>query len=75
VVQYCIDSEDGSFHGDRLRALPDPIEARKEIIPNPDLDPQGILIYPDGNKHEIDFAAYDPPIPRVSSPVDGPDAV
>jgi hypothetical protein len=74
-MQYYIDSEDGSFHGDRLRALPDPIEARNEIIPTlGSVDPD-ILSHLPGNEHEVDLAAYDLPIPAVSSSVNGPDAV
>ena len=75
ALQYNISSEGGGFHGDRLRALPDPIPARDEIIPSPDSDPSSVLNHPFGNEHKIDFAAYDPPTPMVSSPVDGPDAV
>jgi hypothetical protein len=56
--------------------LPDPIPTRNEIIPNSDfISPESVLNYPVGNEHKVDLAAYDPPTPIVSSPVDGPDAV
>ena len=74
-LQYNIASKDGSFHGDKLRALPDPIQARKEIIPDPDYVPPDVLNYPPGDEHKVDFDAYDSPTPAVSSFVDGPDAV
>lgn len=75
TVQYSRRSEDVGFHGDRLRSLPDPVPTKNEIIPDPDSIPLSILNHPIGNKHEVDFAAYDSPPPTVSSPADGPDAV
>ena len=75
VVQYNLCSGDGGFHGDKLRALPDPIPARNEIIPDPDLIPLSVLNHPIGNKYEVDFAAYDSPTPTVFTSVEGPDAV
>ena len=74
-LQYKIASEGSGFHGDKLRALPDPIPAKKEIIPDPDSIPLSVLNYPTENTHEIDFAAYDSPALTVSSSVDGPDAM
>lgn len=75
AIQYNISEEGEGFHGDKLRALPDPIPARDEIIPNLDSVPMSVLNHPVGNKHEVDFAAYDLS-PTVSSPVvDGLDAV
>ena len=74
-MQYSIRSQDVGFHGDRLRSLPDSVPAKNEIIPDPDSIPLDILNHPIGDKHEVDFAAYDFSPPTVPPPVDGPDAV
>lgn len=74
-MQYNVANEREGFHGDKLRALPDSIPARDEVIPNPDSIPLSVLNHPTGSKHEIDFAAYDHSTSTVSSSVDGPDAV
>jgi len=72
-VQYSIGHLHGAhFHGDKLRELEDPTPCRDEIIPDPDSIPVDILNHPLGNKHEIDFAAYDPPEITLS-PTDGGD--
>ena len=63
-----------NFHGDKLRELPDPIPARDEIIPDPDSIPLTILNHPLGKKHEIDFGAYDEPVPVPPSD-EGPGAM
>ena len=61
-MQYNIGSAQGaSFHGDRLRELPDPTPCRDEIIPDPDSIPLSILNHSLGKEHEVDFAAYDSP--------------
>ena len=66
-TQYNIGSAQGaSFHGDRPRELPDPTPCRDEIIPDPDSIPLSILNYPVGEKHEVDFAVYDPPELTIS---------
>jgi len=75
TIQYSVANEGEGFHGDKLRALPDPIPARDEIIPNLDSVFMSVLIHPIGNKYEIDFAAYDSPIPTVPPPADGPDVL
>ena len=46
-----------------------------DIIPDQNSVPLAVLNHPIGNRHEIDFAAYDDPTPTVPPPVDGPDAV
>ena len=62
--QYQIPHESGSsFHGDKLRELPDPIPARDEIIPDPDSVPLTVLNHPLGTKHEVDFGAYEEQVP------------
>jgi hypothetical protein len=72
-MQYNIGSAQGaSFHGDKLRELPDPTPCRDEIIPDPDSIPLSILNHPLGGKNEIDFAAYDPP-ELTLSPAEGDD--
>ena len=74
-MQYNIGSAQGaSFHGDKLRELPDPTPCPDEIIPDPDSLPLSILNHPLGKKHEIDFAAYDPP-ELTHSPPEGSDPV
>ena len=73
IAQYDICSADDGFHGDRLRALPDPIPAKNGVIPDPDSIPLNVLNHPIGDKHEVDFAAYDPLV--VSLSVGGSDAV
>ena len=87
TIQYSMSSEGGCLPRDEFRTLPDllrdplsdlipdSIPAESEIIPNQDSVPLSILNYPPGNKHEIDFAAYDPPTSVVPPSVDGPDAV
>ena len=50
-----------TFHGDKLRELPDPIPCRDEMIPDPDSIPLSILNHPIGKRHEKNFSAYDPP--------------
>ena len=74
-MQYNIGSAQGaSFHGDKLRELPDPTPCPDEIIPDPDSLPLSILNHPLGKKHEIDFAAYDP-TELTHSPPEGIDPV
>ena len=61
-IQYNIGCVEGAtFHGNKLRELPYPTPCRDEIIPDPDSIPLSILNHPLGKKHEVDFAAYDPP--------------
>lgn len=75
LSQYQIVQESEiSFHGDRLRELPDPIPARDEIIPDPDSIPLTILNHPLGTKLEAPTAAFEEPIPPIPSG-EGPDAV
>ena len=74
-LQFNIASEENGFHGDKLRELPDPILARDEVFPDPDSIPLDILFYPTESRRELDFAAYEDPIPITLTAVDGPDAV
>ena len=75
LQQYQVAHESGStFHGDKLRELPDPIPAREEIIPNPDSIPLTVLNHPLGTKHEIDFSAYEEQFVEPPSE-EGPDAM
>jgi len=50
-----------TFHGDKLRELPDPKPCKYETIPDPDSIPLSILNHPLGKRHEKNFSAYDPP--------------
>ena len=60
-----------SFEGDKLKGRTNPIPCRDEIIPDPDSIPLSVLHHhPLGRRHEINFAAYDPPEP-MPSPTEG----
>jgi len=68
-------SSDGFYlKGDKARALPDPIPAQSDIIPDQNSIPLSVLNHPIGNRHETDFAAYDFPTSEIPSS-DGLDAV
>ena len=61
-VKYKVGSSHGIVvDGDRLRDVPDPVPCRDETIPDPDSVPLSILNHPIGKRHELNFAAYDPP--------------
>lgn len=66
----------GNAHGDNfnqrdlLQGLQDPIPCRDDVIPGLDSISLSILDHPLGKRHEIDFAAYDPP-ELTSSPMEG----
>ena len=61
-LQYNIGNVYGAtFHGDKLRELPDPIPCKDETIPDPDSIPLSILSHPLGKRHEKDISAYNPP--------------
>ncbi|KAF9781672.1 hypothetical protein BJ322DRAFT_1161455 [Thelephora terrestris] len=65
---YNTASTPGAFH--QLQDLSEPIPCREEIIPDPDSIPLSILHNPLKKRHEIDFAAYDPP-ELTLSPAEG----
>ena len=61
-LQYDLCSVHGlTFHGDKLRELPDRTLRKDEIIPDQDSISSSILNHLPGKRHEKDFSAYDPP--------------
>lgn len=65
-MQYNFCSTHGPvFEEDQFKELNDPIPCRDELIPDPDSIPLSVLNQPLGKRHEINFAAYDPPEPTL----------
>ena len=50
-----------AFEEDQFQELTTPIPCRDEVIPDPGSISLSILNHPTGKRHEINFAAYDPP--------------
>lgn len=70
-VKYHLASVHGvTFDGERLRDLPESIACGDEIIPEVDSIPLSALNHPPGKRHEINFAAYEPP-ELALSPAEG----